>query len=259
MLATIPDERDVDLSHLSAQVADAISPEVSQATKKSLRYLVLALIASCAIHALMLLVNWRQGVTALKKPESITLTIQLQALPKPEPLVEPAATPKPVVMETAKPIPDAVPAQAQQASSVDSPPAEVNAPEVNAPEVSAPVIQPLNTEELRDIIQSYKSVKKVAPTSGIAANVFHPVLRQRLQEEERKPELQRADTGPKTYTDPSGATIVDLGGGTCLRSSVPKVREVQNWYMTSCGGKSESEQIMERVNNAVNGKLRFEE
>ena len=254
MLATIPDERDVDLSHLSAQVADAISPEMSQATKKSLRYLVLGLIASCAIHAWMLLVNWKQGVTALKKPESITLTIQLQALPKPEPLAEQAATPKPVVMETAQPIPDAAPAQAQQASFADSPPAEAN-----APEVSAQVIQPLNAEELRDIIQNYKSVKKVAPTSGIAANVFHPVLRQRLQEEERKPELQRADTGPETYTDPSGATIVDLGGGKCLRSSVPKVREVQNWYMTSCGGKSESEQIMERVNNAVNEKLRLEE
>ena len=259
MLAINPDERDVDLSHLSAQVAYAISPEASQVTKKSLRYLVLGLIVSCTIHTVMLLVNWRQGVVAPKKSESTTLSIQLQTLPTPEPVAEEVAP---------APIADSTPTPTQQTSPI-SPPLEdpVQQPEIpesqsletKASETNAIGLQPLTAEELRDIIQSNNSAHQTTPTGGIATNVFHSGLRQRLQEEERKPELQQADAGPKTHTDPSGAPIADLGGGKCLRSSVPKLGQVQNWYMTSCGGTSESEQIMERVNNAVNGKLRFEE
>ncbi|WP_049629939.1 hypothetical protein [Cellvibrio sp. pealriver] len=257
MLAINPDERDVDLSHLSAQVAYAISPEASQATKKSLRYLVLGLIVSCTIHTVMLLVNWRQGVVAPKKSESTTLSIQLQTLPTPEPVAEEVA-PAPIAEIT--PTQQVSPTSPPPEDSIQQPEIpETQASETKASETKAIGLKPLTAEELRDIIQSNNSAHQTTPTGGIATNVFHPGLRQRLQEEERKPELQRADAGPKTHTDPSGATIVDLGGGKCLRSSVPKLGQVQNWYMTSCGGTSESEQIMERVNNAVNGKLRFEE
>lgn len=142
---------------------------------------------------------------------------------------------------------------------MSSPPAELPAQSPGVEQATAteplPVtIQPISADELRSIV----TTKVIPPNQGIATNVFNPSLRQRLLDEERKPELQRADTGPKTHTDPSGATLVDLGGGKCLRSSVPKPGEVQNWYMTSCGGKSESERVMDRVNQAVNDRRQFE-
>jgi hypothetical protein len=37
-----------------------------------------------------------------------------------------------------------------------------------------------------------------------------------------------------------------------------KIGAPQNWYMTRCAGKSESEKIMERVEQSINGKLKFD-
>nr|WP_324258901.1 hypothetical protein [Cellvibrio fontiphilus] len=258
MLATMPDNWDVDLSHLPVKVAYAISPEVSLATKRSPLYLIIGLLVSCAIHASMLLIHWQQNIAALKKPESITLRVQLQMLAKPEPIIEQAPLPLPNNQRGEKPILRNAPAP-QESISTSNLPADVAVPEPQKPEIKAPVLQRLTAEELRDIIQTSNNIQKTAPTTGIATNVFHPALRQALQEEERKPELRRADAGPKTHMDPSGATIVDLGGGKCLRSSVPTAGEAQNWYMTSCGGKSESEEMLQRVNQAVKGKLQFED
>ncbi|MFC3117084.1 hypothetical protein [Cellvibrio fontiphilus] len=257
MLATMPDNWDVDLSHLHVKVADAISPEVSSATKRSPVYLIFGLLVSCAIHASMLLIDWQHNVAVLKKPESITLRVQLQPLPKTEPVIEQAPLPLHNNEDEEQPISHNATAP-QQTIATSNPPVDIAVPEPQKTEIKTPVFQRLNAEELRDIIQTDNNAQKNTPTSGIAANVFHPALRQALQAEERKPELRRADAGPKTHMDPSGATIVDLGGGKCLRSSVPISGEAQNWYMTSCGGKSESEEMMERVNHAVNGKLRFE-
>lgn len=257
MLATIPDNTEVDLSHLSSQVAYAISPDAPQTTNESLRYLVIGVIASCAIHALVLLVNWGHGVTALKNSESTTLRIQLQTPPTPEPLFEQLRAPEPVETDTAKVVPDTTPVPHQQTFPLSAQPDEIiQQPEM--PKNQTLVLESLNADELRDIIRTNNTNNRTTHASGIAANVFNPALRQRLLEEGHKPKRQ-VDNGLTTHTDAANATLVAVDEGECLRSSLAEVGEAQNWYMTSCGGTSESEQIMERVNQAVNGKLRFEE
>lgn len=246
MLADSIDAREVDFSHL--QFLNSHPPVIeSIRSKLSLRYLFAGIAVSIFCHALLLILDWDLQVLSPVKAPATRLTVQLQAaipeldtLPK-QPIETPSAG-----AATAEPIVDE-PQILEKESPVSAPTREEKPTTV--------LVQPLTPDELRSVIERDEQTsiesRTHAPASGIAANVFNLALRKRLQEEESKPELQRADAGPKTHTDPSGATIVDLGGGKCLRSSVPKPGAAQNWYMTSCGGKSESEQIMERVNQEV--------
>lgn len=246
MLADSIDAREIDFSHL--QFLNSHPPVIeSIRSKLSLRYLFAGIAVSIFCHALLLILDWDLQMLPPVKAPATRLMVQLQAaipeldtLPK-QPIETPSAG-----AATAEPIVDE-PRILEKESPVSAPTREEKPTTV--------LVQPLTTDELRSVIERDEQTsiesRTHAPASGIAANVFNPALRKRLQEEESKPELQRADAGPKTHTDPSGATIVDLGGGKCLRSSVPKPGAAQNWYMTSCGGKSESEQIMERVNQEV--------
>lgn len=247
MLADSIDAREIDFSHL--QFLNSHPPVIeSIRSKLSLRYLLAGIAISVLCHALLLILDWDLQVLPPVKAPATRLMVQLQAaiperdtLPK-QPIETPSAG-----AATAEPIVDE-PQILKKESPVSASPTSEEKPTIV-------VVQPLTPDELRSVIERDDRTSSESPThapaSGIAANVFNPALRKRLQEEESKPELQRADAGPKTHTDPSGATIVDLGGGKCLRSSVPKPGAAQNWYMTSCGGKSESEQIMERVNQEV--------
>lgn len=244
MSADFPIARDVDFSHL--RITEFLDPS-SRGSPRSIsspRFFWLALLISFALHSLLLSTDW-QGVAAVpEKTPGNGITLRLKAAPvRVDP--QPTQVPSPEIATGEVP--------------ASSPPAELPAQspwveQATATEPSPVTIQPISADELRSIV----TTKVIPPNQGIATNVFNPSLRQRLLDEESKPELQRADTGPKTHTDPSGATLVDLGGGKCLRSSVPKPGEVQNWYMTSCGGKSESERVMDRVNQTVNGRRQFE-
>ena len=118
--------------------------------------------------------------------------------------------------------------------------------------------EPLTQQELRELLGNYDYPSQ-SDMAGIAKNVFHPELRKQLTDESNKPVLARVeDRGLETYTDPSGATIVVTGSGTCLSSPPAKIGSPRNWYVSTCSGKTESEKIMDRVNEAVNGKLKLE-
>lgn len=250
MLADSLASREVDFSHLYLRVMHGNLPEAESAVRSSLQYVLIGFLISILLHALILTVYWDQGASDSEQSMPPRLTVQLK-------LKSQELTP----VETS-PLPSGVTEPAEISPKIDVPP-PIAQPVKAEPQkqhdvsVKPTVIRPLTATELREFNQQKDTTIDV-PATGIAANVFNPALRKQLHEEASKPELQRADAGPKTYTDPSGATIVDLGGGKCLRSSVPRPGEAQNWYMTSCGGKSESEQIMERVNQAVNGKLKFD-
>lgn len=113
-------------------------------------------------------------------------------------------------------------------------------------------VEPLTQQELNEIVERSDSVPQ-NNTQGIARNVFHPKLREQLTTEENKPVLARVEgSALETHTDPSGATVVKLGSGNCLRSPAAKPGEARNWYMTSCSGKTESEKIMDRVKQSIN-------
>ncbi|QEY15245.1 hypothetical protein D0C16_04195 [Cellvibrio sp. KY-GH-1] len=260
MLADPLSSREDDFSHLYRRVTNVHLQDPDPVASSSFRYVLIGCVVSILLHALVFAFFWKQNAQLVQQPVSPPLTIQL-TLKAQE--VIPAELPSapPVSVKPAEKEPEA-----KGAGSVNnSTPVEHPEPNKSQPPQSEPdksetrliVVQPLTMDELHELSQQRISAAGESAT-GIAANVFHPELRKRLHEEANKPKRQRADAGPKTYTDPSGATVVDLGGGKCLRSSAPKIGEAINWYMTSCGGKSESEQIMERVNQAVNGKLKFE-
>jgi len=119
-------------------------------------------------------------------------------------------------------------------------------------------IEPLTPQELREILGDgdYPLHKN---TAEIAKNVFHPGLRKQLTDESNKPMLARVEErGLETYTDPAGTVTVVTGSGTCLSSPPAKIGSPTNWYVSTCSGKTESEKIMDRVNEAVNGKLKLE-
>lgn len=244
--------READFSHLYLRVFHGSLPDAGPVHRSSFRSVLIGYVVSIALHVLVLAFYWKHDSQQRGQYVSPPLTIQLTLKPHE---ITPIASP-----EVAQPVKN-TPEVYESAQTNTSTKAESQAPDKpkapDEPKVKPIVIQPLAMDELRELTHQ-KDAAIDSQATGIAANVFNPTLRKRLHEEASKPELQRVDAGPKTYTDPSGATIVDLGGGKCLRSSAPKPGEVQNWYMTSCGGKSESEQIIERINQAVNGKLEFD-
>lgn len=255
MLADPLSLREDDFSHLYLRVINGCLPDVDPVVRSSFRYVLIGCVVSVALHALVLAFYWKQDLPQFEQSTSPQLTIQLTLKAQEIIPVKMPSAPS-VVAEPAEKSPE-ISESIPTNNSTRVEPSEPNKAESDKLEAAPIVVQSLTMDELRELNQQ-KNTVIAAPATGIAANVFNPALRKRLHEEASKPELQRADAGPKTHTDPSGATIVDLGGGKCLRSSAPKPGEAQNWYMTSCGGKSESEQIMERVNQAVNGKLTFE-
>lgn len=250
MLAGIPEFREDDLSHLYLRVINGNLPDAEPVHRSSFRYVLIGCAVSIVLHALVLAFYWKQDSQLVQQTVSPPLTIQLIRKPREITAIETLSA-SPVVMQPAEKTPEIH--ESPQLTNLLATEPQVQ----NKKEEKSIVIQPLTMDELRELNQQENTLLD-EPATGIATNVFNPALRRRLNEEASKPGLLRADSGPKTHTDPSGATVVDLGGGKCLRSSVPKLGEAQNWYMTSCGGKSESEQIMDRVNQAVNGKLKFE-
>src|SRR5690606_2487585 len=166
MLADSIGAREIDPSHLAKQVSYLPPPEASLVTKKSHRYLIIGVGASCVVHTLALLVNWRSASIEIEKFEAPVLVIQLQAIPpKPEPVIEssviePQAIEPKVIEDVAQTLPE-LPEIKSQSEPISS-----------QSETEASMIQPLSAQELREIIQSNSGEPAAAPTTGIAANVF---------------------------------------------------------------------------------------
>lgn len=261
MLADPLSSREDDFSHLYRRVTNVHLQDPDPVASSSFRYVLIGCVVSILLHALVFAFFWKQNAQLVQQPVSPPLTIQL-TLKAQE--VIPAELPSapPVSAQPAENAPETNESgSVNNSTPVEHPELNKSQPKQSEPDKSETrliVVQPLTMDELRELSQQRISAAGESAT-GIAANVFHPELRKRLHEEANKPKRQRADAGPKAYTDPSGATIVDLGGGKCLRSSAPKPGEEQNWYMAACGGKSESEQMVDRINQSVNGKLTFGE
>ncbi len=248
MLADPINFREVDLSHLSQAPLAELTAEVLPSSTSG--YLLLALFISIVLHSLLFL--WQMDKPAIFTPASqihINLN-KVYVAPQEQPK---ASEPKDEPFTTRNNEQVVTPALTIPAPRI---PNETRARREEKPKI----VTSLSRDEMQEIIEQRNGDNAMPKPDSISRNVFNPALRQRLMDEENKPDIRRADAGPKTHMDPSGATIVDLGGGKCLRSTAfTRVGEAQNWYMTSCGGKSESEGMMERINERVNGKLRFDE
>lgn len=255
MLADLSEIREADFSHL--RIADIKFEDRLPLTSSS-RYLIAGLVLSLLLHCLLLLWQKSPSLTPVTKKISLPLHIALNRVPVIQQSVaenpsglKPSAETKTIQSETIFPKEKTVPSEAAPVQKV---------PEVHKLVEPQPrIITNLTRDEMIELHTKRKAPAAPRATGNISDNVFHPALRERLMVEERKPHSQRAGSIVKTHIDPSGSTIAKVGEGDCLRTSLnDRAGEAQNWYMTSCGGKSESEKMMERVNQNLNGKLTFD-
>lgn len=266
MLAGIPEFREIDFSHLKIELAGVES--VAPVRNQQSTLLWLALFLSSLLHLSLLLVEFSSGSLRSKQvPIQQTLHIDLLQTPVKKRDTEPEL----MASETIKTQPDSAAVKDIVAVPVPEPVITTKKSRATSNLTSTPisnptpnptglVIEPLSAQELAEIVEDHKAQAADQNPAAIAKNVFHPGLRAQLNAEANKPKLARVeDAGPKTYIDPAGATVVALDNGSCLMSPrTTKIGAPQNWYMTRCAGKSESEKIMERVEQSINGKLKFD-
>lgn len=256
MLADFP-LKEVDYSFLQTQVGDKVLPEQAVTKRQFSNVLLVAFVISIAVHALLLIIQLRHPRLEAPLQQSTRLFVELKQIVAPP--IELKAEPKALTEDSSVSTADEKNLVTSDESEAIQPVLSTRPETEPLREAKVRVIQPLTNDDLRDIVQSSIAERdqSPAPPGDIAANVFHPELRKRLQEEASKPKLKRVEDkdGLESHIDPSGATIVDLGGGRCLRSPLTKEGEAKNWFMVSCGGKTESEQMMDRVNQEV--KARF--
>ena len=252
MLASIPEFREVDFSHL--QLADTNPGAAESAPKRQSSFLWLALVFSLLLHLSLLFFNLSVNQHHQQISNS-ALHIRLQQVPATMREVMPGLVEQKVVESLTTP--DTTP------EIIASPATETAAPNEKLSEVR-PVtrlaIEPLSAQELAEITDTHNSTTTDQNSAAIADNVFHPGLRARLSAEASKPRLMRVeDSSLQTFTDPAGATVVKLPSGGCMRSPADtKIGAPKNWYFTGCGGQSESEKMMQRVNSEVTEKFRFD-
>jgi hypothetical protein len=253
MLAGIPEFREVDFSHLTLDHTDFES--VEPARNQQLPLLSFALLLSSLLHLSLLLVEFNSNQPRPKQIPTQTFHIELLQATLKKRDVEPEFTTK-----------ESLESQTDFKTTKDvivlPAPESVIATTAKPRETLQPtrlVIKPLSPQELAAIVDGHNAQADYQHPSAIGENVFHPGLREQLSKESNKPILARVeDADLKTHIDPSGATILRLNGGGCLRSPYAEIGEPRNWYVTPCAGKSESENIMERVEQSINGKLKLD-
>lgn len=117
--------------------------------------------------------------------------------------------------------------------------------------------QPLSSQDLSEISAGQNGGRDYQNSSGAGRNVFHPGLREQLNSLEQQTAMARAeDSQLNIYSTGIGSDRLKTKGGGCFtasdngRDSGPR-----NWYMIRCGGKPDSENIMERVNQSVSERF----
>jgi len=255
MLATIPEFREVDFSHLT--ITDTNPESVEPVSTQKTTFLWPALLLSLLLHISLLLFQLDEKQLHPTLVSSPKLQIDLRQLPVKRQDVAPEII-APEVVE--------IPSVSDVKQEVVTLPAVVEKmvivkESLETKPATRLAIEPLSAQELAEVVESHDAQSDSQSTAAIAENVFHPGLRTRLSSEANKPTLKRVeDASLQTFTDPAGATIVKLPGGGCMSSPADaKIGAPKNWYFTACGGQSESEKMMERVNSEVNRKLRFDE
>ena len=260
MLATIPERRRIDFSHLLPDLAhvelgESVRDVPAHKQKSPLLWFMLCL--SLLLHLSLLLVNIEVNKAHVKPELTQTLHIDLVPIPIKKPVVAAESITQPV---------DDIQAAPRVVSDIIAAPiiAPIVAQPIDTTEssrVTRRVIKSLSWQELHDIADSRHTPREQQSSAAIGDNVFHPGLRARLTTEANKPALARVeDSVLKNHLDPAGATVVKLADGNCLRASAAiKTGAPRDWYMTACGGRSESETMMERVNRDTKGRLNFEE
>lgn len=254
MLASISEFTEVDFSHLKLIDSELESPAPVRQSASPLLWC--ALLLSTSLHLSLMLLEISSTQHRPKQASTQTLHIDLLQVPlKKQDAPTNVAAEEVVELQSVQEVAQEVvvaPVPATKIVTVEQP--------REAQPVTRLVIEPLSAQELAEVVDRNNTQSDYQGSAAISENVFHPGLRGQLTAEANKPQLARVeDSALKTYIDPAGATVVKLADGSCLKSPhESKIGAPKNWYMTPCGGKSQSEQMMERVNQDVNGKRRFD-
>jgi hypothetical protein len=117
------------------------------------------------------------------------------------------------------------------------------------------VIKPLELLSAEDYADLAQNNSEINNTDSLA---FNPHLKQQLQ----KTRQVTNERGKKSISwQDTGGNLYYKVGGQCFMSppqnAKSSVREGKNWYMVSCPGKSESEKMMDNVNQEM--KERFKQ
>lgn len=249
-----------DLSHLQAvdefrfSVADTFFEQNNQSISPVKSYLLpLAFLVSLAIHGGFLFIQLSTKTPIVESP-NIRIHIELAPAIQQQPIADSIETPEQVPIE--KPVLDK-PAQTEKVITK-----VIAAKKVIEPVPASPtVVLSLTPEELNTITGSVQD--EAEPTdahltevsSEPFGSIFDPRLRARLQAQASAG--RGKDIGSPVVQWANGSMQVELGDRHCLMT-LPEFRheDATNWYHTNCKNKTESERMMDRVNESMRARYK---
>jgi hypothetical protein len=206
------------------------------------KLLVSALLISLLLHFLLFLLKplWYSP----KAQTSQSIVISLHNIKKPEALTKELKTTTSHIDRPAEELVEIKPQVNTDVNIISSQPI--------ADSTVSKRLELLSTEDYTDLAQNKSKINK---TDSLA---FNPHLKKQLQ----KTRQVNNERGKKSIGwQDAGGNLYYKAGGQCFMSPpqnmTSSMREGKNWYMVSCGGKSESENMMDNVNQEM--KARFEQ
>lgn len=208
------------------------------------RFLILTLLISCVLHflALLLFPEWRlwQPVTSSVNP-SMQISLQYLAIKK----VEKEVVNQPVE-KTAEKI-------ARKPAKNISTITEVITTQTNPINNIPKKIELLTSDELKDIPTN----KIYSPDDNLA---FNPQLKENLTITRNMPKGGAQEQQLETWQDIHGNQFYKSGGqcykATSEAKGISSTDKGTNWYFVSCGSKSESKSITDRINQEMKQRFR---
>lgn len=211
------------------------------------RLFILALLVSCSLHFLLLLLfpEWRLW-KPLPAAKISTMQISIQ------PLIEPEIEKPQKQIQTNQEIsdPKIVTQKAVERRS------EVVTTSTQAPVILPKRIEMLTPEELNNI--KVEKSAEFLPQDNLA---FNPALKKGREIRRAMPKggASKPDT-VETWQDIHGTRFYK-SDSRCYKAltearGISSTEKGTNWYFTSCDGKSESEKITDRINQEMKEKFR---
>lgn len=206
------------------------------------KLLFLALFISILLHLFIFVLKpgWYSPVSAISQ----SIEISLQKIEEPKSLPSEIIETEELLIEKPQAVIQSNPDERELKKNSDIPLEIADAP-------SAQSLKLLSAEDYSAIAQD-NSANIHSDTLA-----FNPNLRQR-RSETRRPAASKNTKSLKSWQDTYGNEYYQVGG-QCFMSPpqniTSAVKEGKNWYMVSCSGKTESEKMMDNVNQEM--KARF--
>lgn len=217
--------------------------------RKLNKLLVFALLISLFFHLLLFLLKPLWYSPEVQTSQSITIT--LQKVKEPEALISDAIKTEPIQLNGANEF------STQTEELIEIKPQKTSEVKIITSQSipDSTVIKSLELLSAEDYADLEQNNSEVNNTDSLA---FNPHLKQQLQ---RTNKLKGGKGKQSISWQDTGGNLYYKVGGQCFMSPpqnmTSSMREGKNWYMVSCAGKSESENMMDNVNQEM--KARFKQ